>query len=58
MKQQETEVVLLDLGGVVLEHYNRKRLHQGRGMNGKTTHEVFNKSFPRKRKGNTEKQVA
>jgi transposase InsO family protein len=30
-----------------LEHYNRKRPHRGRGMNGRTPYEVFTKTLPR-----------
>ncbi len=36
---------------VYLEHYNRKRPHQGRGMNGKTPYAMFVKGLPKNRTG-------
>ena len=30
-----------------LVHYNQKRPHQGRGMNGRTPYEVFKKGLPK-----------
>ena len=33
-----------------LAHYNRKRPHQGRGMNGQTPYDIFVKGLPKAKK--------
>ena len=45
---ESVEEMQIDLD-TYLEHYNRKRPHQGRGMDGRTPYQAFKQGLPRKR---------